>query len=83
METEQTEQPLDVLTENEKQSIDLFKSFVEDTLKFRSKGTASAAARARKNASALTKLLKVIRKELQESKNQKSEEKKSEAPIEG
>lgn len=66
--TEPTEPTTTALTPNEAQTISLFKSFVEDTLKFRTKGTASAAAKARKSASALAKLLKVVRKELQEDK---------------
>lgn len=68
MENTETETATTALTSNEVQTISLFKSFVEDTLKFRTKGTASAAARARKSASALAKLLKVVRKELQEDK---------------
>lgn len=56
---------LEVLTDAEKLSIELFKSFVKDTLKFRIKGTASAAARARKRASELIHLLKPIRKQIQ------------------
>lgn len=67
---ENTEQQLEVLTENEKQAIDLFKTYIENTVKFRSKGTASAGSRARKNASELTKLFKVIRKDIQETKLQ-------------
>lgn len=56
------------LTENEILSIELFSEFVSNTVKFRNKGTASAAARARKNASQLAKLIKTLRKELQETK---------------
>lgn len=59
---------LETLTDNEKESVNLFRTYLENVAKFRSKGTASAAARARKNASELTKLLKTIRKELQEAK---------------
>ncbi len=68
---------LDVLSGNEKQSIELFKTFVEDTAKFRTKGTASAANRARKGASALSKLLKEIRKELQAAKRANAAAKKA------
>jgi hypothetical protein len=68
METENEE--LQSLTEKEIESISLFKSYISNVAKFRSKGTASAAARARKDASLLTKLLKEIRKELQEAKAQ-------------
>ena len=59
---------LQSLTEKEKESISLFKSYIANVAKFRGKGTASAAARARKDASSLTKLLKEVRKELQEAK---------------
>lgn len=59
---------LESLSDNEKESVNLFRTYLENVVKFRSKGTASAAARARKNASELTKLLKIIRKELQEAK---------------
>jgi hypothetical protein len=59
---------LETLTDNEKESVNIFRSYLENVAKFRGKGTASAAARARKDASALTKLLKTIRKELQEAK---------------
>jgi hypothetical protein len=72
---EQTE--LDVLSDNERQSVDLFKSYLEDTVKFKSKGNTAAAARARKNASLLTKLFKTIRKELQEEKLKIVEAKKA------
>lgn len=71
------ETQLDQLTENEKTAIELFKGFVEDTVKFRTKGTASAAVRARKGASDLTKLFKTVRKELQVAKIQKTAEKKA------
>lgn len=59
---------LETLTEKERESIDIFKSYLSNAAKFRSKGTVSAAARARKDASVLTKLLKEVRKELQEAK---------------
>jgi DNA replication initiation complex subunit (GINS family) len=65
------------LTENEKKVIDLVKDFLEDAAKFRTKGTASAAVRARKGASELSKHLKVVRKELQTDKLVKVAEKKS------
>jgi uncharacterized protein YjgD (DUF1641 family) len=68
METENEE--LQSLTEKEIESISLFKAYLLNVAKFRSKGTVSAAARARKDASLLTKLLKTIRKELQEAKTQ-------------
>lgn len=67
METQQTEK-LSKLSPNETLSIELFSTYIEDTVKFRNKGTASAAARARKSASKLAKLIKVLRKELQEAK---------------
>jgi hypothetical protein len=70
------ETQLENLTQNEQQAIELFKTFVEDVAKFRSKGTASAVVRARKSASDLTKLLKVVRKELQLAKVAKVEEKR-------
>lgn len=63
METELTN-----LTENEKETISIFKSMIENVTKFRNKNTAVAAARARKDASQLSKLLKVVRKEIQEAK---------------
>jgi hypothetical protein len=75
METETT--LTDTLSDNEKLSIELFKTFVADAIKFRTKGTASAVARARKSASALAKLLKVVRKELQEAKTALVEAKKA------
>ena len=64
----ETNNELDVLTDNEKRSVELFKAFLANAVKFRSKGTASAAARARKSASELTHLLKTIRKEIQDAK---------------
>lgn len=73
METEDTTQETsatDLLSDKEKESIVLFKQYINELVKFRGKGTASAAARARKNASELTHLLKVVRKELQEAKVQ-------------
>lgn len=75
MENENT--PTDTLSDNEKLSIELFKTFVSDAIKFRTKGTASAVARARKSASALAKLLKVVRKELQEAKTALAEAKEA------
>ena len=71
------ETQLEQLTDKEKAAIDLFKEFLADAAKFRSKGTASAAVRARKGASELTKLLKDVRKELQLAKVQKAAEKKA------
>lgn len=71
------ETQLDQLTDKEKATIELFKGFLADTAKFRTKGTASAAVRARKGASELTKLLKEVRKELQDAKKQKVAEKKA------
>jgi len=75
METENT--LTDTLSDNEKLSIELFKTFVGDAIKFRTKGTASAVARARKSASALAKLLKVVRKDLQDAKTALVEAKKA------
>jgi hypothetical protein len=65
---ETTTDKLSKLSPNETLSVELFSKFIEDTVKFRSKGTASAAARARKSASSLAKLIKALRKELQEAK---------------
>ena len=73
----ETENELETLTDNEKESVNIFRSYLENVAKFRSKGTASAAARARKDASALAKLLKTIRKELQEAKAQAVADKKA------
>ena len=64
------------LTPNEQKVTELVQSFVENVTKFRTKGTASAAVRARKDASELQKHLKVVRKELQEAKVQKVAEKR-------
>ena len=72
-----TQETLAVLSSNENESVDLFKSLIEDIVKFRSKGTASAAARARKSASTLAKLLKVVRKDLQDAKKQNAVAKKA------
>lgn len=44
---------------------DLYGDYVDNREKFIRKGTASAAARARKNLSALAKHIKTVRKELQ------------------
>lgn len=49
----------------------------EDATKFYTKGTASAAARFRKKASQLSKLNKVLRKEIQTAKKQKVAERKA------
>lgn len=68
---------LEQLTENEKEAIELFKGFLADAAKFRGKGTASAAVRARKGASLLTKKLKEVRADLQAAKVQKTAEKKA------
>ena len=76
METTETQSNLSA---NEKLSIDLFNTYLEDTVKFRNKGTASAAARARKSASQLAKLIKVLRKELQDAKVQNASAKKAAA----
>lgn len=76
---ETTEETQSNLSANEKLSIDLFNTFLEDTVKFRTKGTASAAARARKSASLLAKLLKELRKELQDAKVAKAAAKKAAA----
>lgn len=65
---EELNEKLNVLTDKEKESIELFRTFVNNTLKFRTKDTVSAAARARKAASALTKLMKTVRKEIQVKK---------------
>jgi hypothetical protein len=73
----ETENELETLTDNEKESVNIFRSYLENVAKFRSKGTASAAARARKDASTLAKLLKTIRKELQEAKAQAVADKKA------
>jgi hypothetical protein len=69
------ENELEALTYNEQESVNIFRSYIENVAKFRSKGTASAVAKARKDASSLTKLLKIIRKELQEAKREKKEQK--------
>lgn len=71
------DQDFSFLSEDEKLSIELFKTFIQDTVKFRVKGTASAAARARKSASKLVHLLKPIRKALQEEKKVRVAEKRA------
>jgi hypothetical protein len=61
----ETNEQLTVLTDIEQESVELFKGYLTDLLKFRTKGTASAAARARKKASTLAKLFKPVRKGIQ------------------
>ena len=56
---------------------ELFNEFYADSAKFYTKGTASAAARARKSASALAKHFKVVRKELQVAKQANAAAKKA------
>jgi len=68
---------LNVLTETEKNSIDTFKVLVAEVVKFRSKGTAVAASRARKAASQLAKELKVIRQDIQDTKKANADAKKA------
>ena len=59
---------LDILAEIEKESVELFRTYLQNLLKFRNKGTASAAARARKAISTLSKLAKPVRKGIQTDK---------------
>lgn len=53
---------------NQDLAIQYFKEYLDNSTKFYSKDTVSAAARARKALSKLTKLAKVARKELQTRK---------------
>lgn len=69
---------LENLTPEEKQSIESFKSYLTNLAKFRNKGVASAAARARKFASEVTHQLKTIRKSIQLDKVKKVAEKRAE-----
>lgn len=71
------EKPEIILTEQEQQAVELFKSFVENTNKFRTKGTAAAAVRARKALSAISKLAPSIRKQIQADKKVKVAEKRA------
>lgn len=73
---EQTEQ-LNVLSDLEKESVEVFKTFLKDLLKFRIKGTASAAARARKAYSKLAKLSRPVRKGIQRDKVAKVAERRA------
>jgi len=68
---------LENLTPKEKESIESFKSYLTNLAKFRNKGVASAAARARKFASEVTHQLKDIRKAIQVDKIQKVVEKRA------
>jgi len=68
---EQQNEQLNVLTDLEKESVELFKAYLKDLLKFRIKGTASAATRARKSYSSLTKLSRKVRKGIQVDKVEK------------
>jgi hypothetical protein len=74
--SEVTSNPV-VVTENVDKLKSLFDSALVNATKFYTKGTASAAARARKNLSALAKLTKVVRKELQSAKKVKVAERKA------
>jgi len=65
------------VTEKVDLSVELFKAYYTDVVKFYTKGTASAAARARKNLSKITKLAKEIRKEVQTDKKAKIAERKA------
>lgn len=65
------------VTENVDKAKALFESAYTDANKFYSKGTASAAARARKKLSELAKLAKTVRKELQSAKKVKVAERKA------
>lgn len=69
--SEETQTQTPVVTENVDKAVELFKGIYTDTTKFYTKGTALAAARARKGLSQLSKLAKVIRKELQADKKAK------------
>jgi hypothetical protein len=71
---EVTKTPLEVAVA---QAAGLFAEFAADTEKFLEKGTASAAARARKALSALSKHNKIVRKELQLAKVAKVAEKRA------
>lgn len=66
-----------VVTENVDKAKALFEAAHANASKFYTKGTASAAARARKNLSALAKLTKVVRKELQVAKKAKVADRKA------
>lgn len=68
---------LEILTDLEKESVELFKSYLKDLLKFRIKGTASAAARARKKLSELSHLAKPVRKGIQKDKVAKVAERRA------
>lgn len=55
----------------------LFDAFYTNVTKLYTKGTASAGARARKNASELSKLFKVVRKDIQVVKRANAADKKA------
>ncbi len=82
--SDETQTPTVTVTENVDKAVDLFKAFYVDATKFYSKGTALAAARARKDLSQLAKLAKVLRKELQVAKKAKVAARKAakaQAPV--
>lgn len=71
MSEETTTETAVVVSEGVDKSLELFNAYYVNAQKFYAKGTASAAARARKAASQLTKHFKVVRKELQVAKQAK------------
>tara|TARA_R110000868_G_C10693992_1_gene748605 strand:+ start:561 stop:794 length:234 start_codon:yes stop_codon:yes gene_type:complete len=66
-----------VITENVDKAKALFDCAYANATKFYTKGTASAAARARKSLSELAKLAKVVRKDLQDAKKTKIADRKA------
>jgi hypothetical protein len=65
------------ISELETHSIEMFKSYIQNLVKFRSKGTVSAAGRACKSLSNMIAEFRIIRKQIIADKKQRIAERRS------